>query len=404
MSKSRTLDVAAGTDVLARWVSERTNLTAHAATAEIWNEVPAYRRLADAGLRSEVEAHCRQVFAAFLAVLGGRRDPQPQDFPWTASHALRRVELGIALPDFMSAFRVGQLALWDDILEGVAARPDTQSAALRVVRQVMRTVEVGSTAAAGAYIEAQQYRVADSARVARDLLEDLLAGRPPVVAPRRAALVAAGLEEDTELVVVVACLGEPGADVGPVRGRLAAVSPGLVVARHEGVVAVLPVTGSTAGVVAGIRRTLTSLAARDIWPSVGVSSVHAGWQAVPAAYAEAIQAHRSLLGSPGLRMIEEMSTLDFLVQSQGEDGARLVRPAVRTFLLEDLESSGVFVETLKAYIAANLNAKEAAMQLMVHPNTVYYRLDRIAERTGCDVRRVDELVDLLLAVRLVRGG
>ncbi|WP_332871070.1 PucR family transcriptional regulator [Nocardioides allogilvus] len=102
-------------------------------------------------------------------------------------------------------------------------------------------------------------------------------------------------------------------------------------------------------------------------------------------------------------MIEQMSTLDFLVQSQGEDGARLVKPAIRAFLAEDLESNGVFVATLKAYIAANLNAKEAALTLMVHPNTVYYRLERIAERTGCDVRRVDELIDLLLAVRLVRG-
>ena len=57
----------------------------------------------------------------------------------------------------------------------------------------------------------------------------------------------------------------------------------------------------------------------------------------------------------------------------------------------------------KAYIAANLNAKEATLALVVHPNTVYYRLERIAERTGCDVRQVDELIDLLLAVRLVRG-
>lgn len=404
MSKTRELEVAAGAEVLARWVGERVNLTAYAATESIWSEVPAYRRLADAGLRSEVEAHCRQVFAAFLGALDGRRFPLPQDFPWTASHALRRVELGIALPDFMSAFRIGQLTLWDDILEGVTARPDTQKAALRVVSQVMRTIEVGSTAAAGAYLEAQQYRVADSARVARDLLEDLLAGHPPVVAPRRASLVAAGLEEDADLVVVVASLGDQGADVGPVRGALATALPGLVVARQDGVVAVLPVTDPSADqVVAAVRRALASMAARNVWPSVGVSGTHTGWLSVPAAYEEATHARKSLLGSPGLRMIEEMSTLDFLVHSQGDDGARIVSPAIRAFLAEDRESNGVFVATLQAYVAANLNAKEAAMALVVHPNTVYYRLERITERTGCDVRRVDELIDLLLAVRLVRG-
>lgn len=40
----------------------------------------------------------------------------------------------------------------------------------------------------------------------------------------------------------------------------------------------------------------------------------------------------------------------------------------------------------------------------MHANTVYYRLERIAERTGCDVRRVEELIDLLLAVSIVSGG
>ncbi|MEO5664942.1 MAG: hypothetical protein ABIR39_16855, partial [Nocardioides sp.] len=116
MPKTRELEVAEGTDVLGRWVGERVNATAYATTESIWSEVPAYRRLADGGLRTEVEAHCRQVFAAFLGALDGRRDPAPQDFPWTASHAMRRVELGVALPDFMSAFRIGQLTLWDDIL------------------------------------------------------------------------------------------------------------------------------------------------------------------------------------------------------------------------------------------------------------------------------------------------
>lgn len=405
MSKNAQLEVAAGTDVLGRWVGERVNATAFAATESIWSEVPAYRRLADSGLRNEVEVHCRQVFAAFLGALDGRRFPAPQDFPWTASHAMRRVDIGIALPDFMSAFRIGQLTLWDDVLAGVAARPDTQSAALRVVSQVMRTIEVGSTAAAVAYIEAQQYRVADSARIARDLLEDLLAGRAPLVAPRRAALVQAGLDEDADLVVVAACFGGQGLDLGPVRAVLDAAWPGLVVARHDGVLAVMPVQDpSTDRVVAAVRKSLASLAGRDVWPSVGMSAAHTGWRGVPAAYEEATHARKSLNGAPGLRMIEQMSTLDFLVHSQGDDGARLVKPAIRAFLAEDLESNGVFVATLKAYIAANLNAKEAALALVVHPNTVYYRLERIAERTGCDVRRVDELIDLLLAVRLVRGS
>lgn len=399
------LDVAAGSDVLASWVGERVDQTAHAATAEIWTEVPAYRRLADGSLRAEVEAHCRQVFAAFLASVIERRDPLPRDFPWTASHAMRRVELGIALPDFMSAFRTGQLTLWDDILDGVKARPDTQVAALHIVGQVMRTIEVGSTAAAGSYLEAQQYRMADRARVARDLLEDLLDGRPPVVAPRRRDLIALGLEEDAAHVVVAGRLAATGAGVESLRRMLSSTWPGLIVARQDEVVAILPVADpSPERLVDAVEGTLAMLAAQDVLPTVGMSGVHTGWLAVPAAYAEAEHARRSLGAVPGLRVLRDMSTLDFLVHSQGEEGARLVRPAIRAFLEEDHESGGVFVDTLRAFVAANLNAKEAALTLFVHPNTVYYRLERIAERTGCDVRRVEELIDLLLAVRLIRGS
>ena len=105
---------------------------------------------------------------------------------------MRRVDVGIALPDFMKAFRIGQIALWNDVLTGVEEHPATKDAALLLVDQMMRTIEVGSTNAAEAYLEAQQYALADSARLARDLVEDLLAGRPPSVRPRLQLLADVG--------------------------------------------------------------------------------------------------------------------------------------------------------------------------------------------------------------------
>ena len=33
-----------------------------------------------------------------------------------------------------------------------------------------------------------------------------------------------------------------------------------------------------------------------------------------------------------------------------------------------------------------------------------YRLERIAERTGCDVRRLADVIELLIAVRLLAAG
>lgn len=401
-------DDSRGTDVLAEWVRGRSDEIAHDATDAIWREIEAYAAMADHALRREVDVHCRQVFLAFLAGVDDRRHPVRADFPWTGRHAMRRVDLGITLPDFMQAFRVGQIALWDDILTGVREHPEAKDAALLLVDHVMRTIEVGSTAAAEAYLEAQQYQLADSARLARDLLEDLLAGRPPTVRPRLRALAEVGLDEDSTFVLVVARSTTPDDGDRPDQARLrtALTTPGrgLVVVRHDEVIAVLPVTvGGERRVLADVRSAVTSLAGRGVFAAVGVSSARQGYAALPEAYDEARMAGRGLAGNPGVLALSEMSTLDFLVQSQDGAARRLVRPEVRAFLEEDLLGDGVFVQTLSQYVAHDLNAKLAAMALHVHANTVYYRLDRIAERTGCDVRRVEELIDLLVAVRLVRS-
>jgi hypothetical protein len=401
-----TAEEADGVEYLAEWVRSRADEVAEKSTAAIWAEVEAYQRLADHSLRREVTAHCHQVFSAFRASVGERRNPRRSDFPWTANHAMRRVDLGISLPDFMQAFRIGQITLWEDILEGVRAHPPAQGAALLMVEHVMRTVEVGSTAAAEAYLEAQQYQLADHARIARDLLEDLVVGRPPLVGPRVAALAATGITDAVPLVVVVATpVAEPAgaaARLRPaVRTALGALGTGLVVERHEEVAAILPAADGTDRLVADLRRAVGTLVAAGVPATVGVSAQVTGLDAVPDAYEQARTAHRALGDEHGVQCVGDLSALDVLVRSQDESAVRLLRPEVRAFVEEDLAGDGVLLATLREYVACDANAKLAAMRLHVHSNTVYYRLERIAERTGCDPRRVEELIELLLAVRLV---
>jgi DNA-binding PucR family transcriptional regulator len=60
----------------------------------------------------------------------------------------------------------------------------------------------------------------------------------------------------------------------------------------------------------------------------------------------------------------------------------------------------VLANTLREYVAADLNAKSAAQRLGIHVNTAHYRLGRIAEKTGCDLRKLDDVVDLLVATQL----
>ena len=50
---------------------------------------------------------------------------------------------------------------------------------------------------------------------------------------------------------------------------------------------------------------------------------------------------------------------------------------------------------MRAFAAASLNVTTAASDLGLHPNTLRYRLDRIAEQTGHDPRTFAGLVELI---------
>jgi DNA-binding PucR family transcriptional regulator len=36
-------------------------------------------------------------------------------------------------------------------------------------------------------------------------------------------------------------------------------------------------------------------------------------------------------------------------------------------------------------------------------NTAHYRLGKIAERTGCDLRKISDVLELLIAIKLAQG-
>jgi DNA-binding PucR family transcriptional regulator len=99
--------------------------------------------------------------------------------------------------------------------------------------------------------------------------------------------------------------------------------------------------------------------------------------------------------------LSSLSTFNYLVLSKEETARRLIAPKIRQFVEEDLAAGGSYLDTINAYVASDLNAKVAAELLHLHVNTAYYRLERIAERTGLDLRKLPEVIDLLVAVRLL---
>ncbi|MEB3368973.1 hypothetical protein [Saccharopolyspora mangrovi] len=197
-----------------------------------WAQVPAYAASPDEGLRAELTAHVDAVFRAALTSLSESRSPQRADFPVTWKYAANRVRQGVTLSDFLKAYRIGQVTLWEGLLEAAQDDPGAREAALTLATHVMQVIEVGSTVAAEAFLHAQQHQIAESDRVRRDLLEDLLAGRELVSGPKLAMLRSAGLEPATGVSLASAAPVRPLQDQWSLRDAASAVREALGAGDH----------------------------------------------------------------------------------------------------------------------------------------------------------------------------
>lgn len=64
-------------------------------------------------------------------------------------------------------------------------------------------------------------------------------------------------------------------------------------------------------------------------------------------------------------------------------------------LAHSLEQNDELIKTLQVYLNCNLNANETANRLIIHRNTLNYRLSKIYKMTGKDPKNILELVELI---------
>ena len=155
--------------------------------------------------------------------------------------------------------------------------------------------------------------------------------------------------------------------------------------------------------MASARRAATAhrqLAARGIRVMVGGSAVTPSAQGLQAAYEEALLARSRAVDAGGVLVLADLSAFAYLTIHHDETARRLVDDRVKAFVVNDVESGGMYIDTLEAYVAADLNVRRAAERLHVHVNTAHYRIERITARTGLNLRNITDLMELVTAVRL----
>jgi hypothetical protein len=371
----------------------------------IFGEIPAYARLAQPPFVADVREHVDLHHDAVVRSVAARRPLEGEELAFMRPQVSRRPGR-IPLADFMQGFRIYMEVLWEAVLES-AVDDSARDAALEAAGAVIRYINSATTEAAQVYIEAERLLLAQGDRVRRDLLEDLLAGRPPAPGPKLTAARDAGLHPPAPCVVIVAVpLVAPDDEhalrsvaVTLARAVGSAVAP-LTVTRHDELVLVARVEGDAADLVAALAAAHERLTATGTELAIGVSIVQPGLDRVATAYEQAQAALERVRAKGGLMALPAMSTFDCLTLFGPETARRRIPEEVRQFVSEDLAEGRVLTTTLLEYAASDFNARLTAERLFVHPNTARYRLGKIEERTGCDLRCVADVVDLLIAVRL----
>ncbi|HEU4400237.1 MAG TPA: helix-turn-helix domain-containing protein [Actinomycetota bacterium] len=390
---------------------EHLDALVQAAVEAIRTEIPAYAAQEEhffVDVRDQVRKH----FRVKLGLLLEEREVALEDIAFARGGAMRRARAGFALEDYLNAFRVGQQVFWERVLACAGETPLGHEAALTLTRPLLRYCDFVSTHAGHAYVESQQYVVADADRERRDLLEHLLAGRMPTSGPLLAAARAYGLGAETPMMVALAVPVGPQADADAphaASAMLTRVVPQqakiLVVVRQAEIVAVPALCHGIdpAELCDHLEAAHDRLRKEGTPLAMGISTVATGVAELPRACLEARTALESVAGGGGVVALPRLSPFDYLALRADDTARWLVDARLRAFLDDDRARGGVLTATVRAFADADLNLRLAAGRLQVHPNTAQYRLRRIEERTGRNPRRIADLLDLLVAIELDDG-
>ena len=397
-----------GLERVAAMLATRRGELAEESLRQIRAGIPAYAAIEDQALLSDVTEHVAENHDALRASLLRGRPVTAEDLAFIRPHAALRARRGVPLPDFLQAFRIGHRVIWDAIVELAGEDDETRASGLVAARLVMEFIDHASTHAAEAYLEAQQLLLAEGDRVRRDLLEDLLAGREPAPGPRLTAARAAGLDAGGRCLLIAAVPVTALDDEFALRSAassLARAAGGvlrpLTVVRQDEVVIIRPLDGhDPCKLTDPITQAQRELATAGVGLAIGMSTAFESTSGLPDAYGEACTAIESLGPSGGVIALADLSAFEYLTLRGDATAQRLIAPAVRRFVDEDAAAGGALTSTLVAYAEANLNAKVAAQRLYIHVNTAHHRLNRIEEKTGCDLRNLADVQELLIAIKL----
>ena len=371
-------------------------------------EIPEYAGLMGAGgsaspeFQREVVEHALEHVDAYIRCARSGEAPAGDELDFVRRRAETRARELLPLDALTQAYLIGQRVWWETLVELAGDDADDLRALADLTTATFRYTHAITAAVAETYAQIRQGISADRERSRRDLLDSLLASGDDLPEEILRRVKQLGLDPSAAHVVAVAVPAEPA----PLRLLVETIAwhsgaepaSAFVVARHDEVIALL--TGAPGDVRGALERGAAHLLrAHGVRMLAGVGTRTPGLGAIAAGYREAHQALQHAVPGAPVVALTEVTLFDHLTATADPSARHLVADEVRR-----LAEEPALVETLRAYAAADLNVAEAARRLVVHANTVHYRLGRVQQISGRDPRRFSDLVELLAALRIVASA
>lgn len=376
---------------------------AAAVTRRIADDLPVYRRLPAEELHGDVRAVVDMTIRAFAEVLRTERMPPPEFLEEVRRSAARRAEERLPVEAVVSAYHYGARICVEEVTG--TADPHDLIEAHRLLLDCLREITAAVTSG---YVEESQSLIGERDAARHTVLSALLDGRGPELDSAHLGIrlppcylvlaftIGRHPDEDREDVDATVASRrkirrlrtELDRALGlPVLSRLSA-DEGLALIPSDAAPDHAPVTDR-----ARLEKLTASLITVSGVPLV--AGVAAGTPAdVPHAVRLATELRDTATGTgrpPGVYPLTAL-LLDYQLTRPSPARAHLAA------LLTPLADGPDLPVTLRTYFASNLDRRETAARLHVHPNTVDYRLRRIATLTGLDLGAHTDLLTLRAAL------
>lgn len=344
-------------------------------------EVPEYGRISQERLEREVLPTSRRFVEEYFGPVSRGQDPGKVVLDDLARAGRRRLEMGISLDSALHAFRLAGRETWRAVAEEI--QPGEEAALAELAAGWIDYMDRASSSFADGYLTAshEHLRRLDARRTA--IVDALLAAEDW----GEAAAVGARFSIQLSPAYLPVLLSGPDVLIR-IDVLLQQATPGTLAGqRGDRILALVPGDAVDPRLLAKVAGATLTTHGRAVAPG-------------PELVAEVRHVEGVLDAARRAAAIEGVFGPEDLLLEQLIAGSERVARIVANRVLDPLESQdpdGIFRTTLATYLACG-SVPETAATVVVHPNTVAYRLRRVRQITGLDPRIPTDATLLVIAL------